>query len=93
MAENEDIPYSAPEFATPEAEKKTDDPDQLNKSVLIDTLEYLDEQIKKHNTFDIIEPAAEGVMTTQQQVQMHKQVVLHLRNIRITIRDKVKELR
>ena len=89
----EDIPYEVSEFATPEPDKKADDVDQPNKSVLIGVSKYLDEKIIEHNTFDVIEPAAEGVMTTQQQVQMHKQVVVHLRNIKSEIDDKIKELR
>lgn len=91
MAENEDIDYHVSDHATPEPDNKEDD-DQPNKSVLLEVRKYLDEQIKKHNTFDVIAPEAEGVMTTQQQVEMHKQVVTHLRNIKTMVNDKIKEL-
>jgi hypothetical protein len=93
MAQTEDIPYEVSDFATPEPEKRTDDVDQPNKSVLIGVSKYLDQKILEHNTLDVIEPAAEGVMTTQQQVALHKQVVIHLRNIKSEIDNKIKELR
>lgn len=92
MAETEDVPYSVSEHATPEPERQ-DDSDQPNKSVLIEVRKYLDEQIAKHNTFDVIAPEAEGIMTTQQQVEMHKQVVVNLRNVRTIVNDKIKELK
>lgn len=91
MAETEDIPYSVSDFATPEEEEQSDE-DKPNKSVLVDILEYLDEQIKKHNSLDVIKPDAENTMTTQQQVLVHQAVVGHLRNVRTTINNKVKEL-
>jgi len=52
---------------------------------------YLKDAIDTHNSFDAIIPEAEGVMTTQQQVQMHKSVVIHLRHIQQTINAKIKE--
>lgn len=91
MAETEDVDYTVGEHATPEPEKKEDE-DQPNKSVLLEVQEYLDSKIVEHNTFDVIEPGGEDIMTTQQQVQMHKQVVTHLRHIKTMIDDKVKEL-
>lgn len=91
MAETEDVPYSVSDHATPEKEKGQD-PDQPNKSVLRDVLKYLDDQIKIHNSLDLVEPNAEGIMTTQQQVAVQKQVVTHLRNIRSEVSNKIKEL-
>lgn len=93
MAQTEDIPYEVSEFATPEPDKKVDDIDQPNKPVLIGVSKYLDSKIKEHNSFDAIVPEAEGIMSTQQQVQMHKNVVMHLRNIKSEIDNKIKELR
>lgn len=87
----EDIPYSVSDHATPEPEKEQD-PDQPNKSVLKDAVKYLDEQIKIHNSLDLVEPNAEQVMTTQQQVAVQKQVVIHLRDIKSEISNKIKEL-
>lgn len=89
----EDIPYSSvSDHATSEPEEKEDE-DQPNKSVLLEVKNYLDKQIEKHNSFDVIAPEAEHIMTTQQQVEMHKQVVTHLRNVRTIVNDKIKELR
>lgn len=91
MAETEDVPYNVSPHATPEPEKPVDE-DQPNKSVLKDALKYLDEQIKIHNSLDLVEPNAEQIMTTQQQVAVQKQVVSHLISIRGDINNKVKEL-
>lgn len=93
MAEAEDVPYSTPDFATPDKPTDSDDPDRANKSVLKEMLKYLDDQIAKHNSLDLVEPNAEPVMTTQQQVTVQKQVVSHLRNIRNEISNKLKELK
>lgn len=93
MPQTEDIPYEVSDFATPEPEKKADDVDQPNKSVLVELSEYLASKIEEHNSLDVIEPAAEGVMTTQQQVAVHKSIVIHLRAIKQEIDNKVKELR
>lgn len=91
MGQTEDIPYNVSDHATPEPEEEQD-PDQPNKSVLKDILKYLDEQIKIHNSLDLVEPNAEQIMTTQQQVAVQKQVVAHLRDIRSQISNKIKEL-
>lgn len=93
MAETEDVPYNTPDFATPDKPQTANDPDKPNKSVLKATLKYLDEQIAKHNSLDLVEPNAEQIMTTQQQVAVQKQVVSHLRQIRIDINNKVEELK
>lgn len=90
--QNEDIPYVAPDFATAEDEAIPDE-DQPNKSVLKDAVKYLDEQIKVHNSLDLVEPNAEQIMTCQQQVAVQKQVVAHLRSVRADINNKVKELK
>lgn len=92
MAENEDIPYNVSDHATAETET-TPDEDQVNKSVLVDTVKYIDDQIARNNSFDVITPEGEDIMTTQQQVAVYKEVVAHLRNIKSKIEDKIKELR
>jgi len=86
-----DVEYSAPDFATPEDDKRDDD-DQPNKSVLIEVQEYLKKAIAEHNSFDVIEPTAEMIMTTQQQVAVQKEVVKHLRTIKTEIDNKIEEL-
>lgn len=91
MAENEDVPYNVSDFATPDKEKERD-PDQPNKGVLIECMKYLNDQIKKHNSLDVIAPEAEATMSSQQQIVAHKEVVVHLRNIKTMLNDKLKEL-
>ncbi len=87
-----DPEYLVPDHAMPDSTPKGADPDAPNKSILEDIQKYLIDQIKTHNSFDAILPEAEGIMTVQQQVQMHKQVVVHLRNIKSTVDSKLKEL-
>jgi hypothetical protein len=92
MAENEDIPYNAPEFAIPEEEKQTDE-DQPNKSVLLEVQTYLKEAIIEHNTLDVIDLTEQAKMTPTQQVAVHKVVVNHLRSVETIISNKIKELK
>jgi len=91
MAINEDIDYTVSDFATPD--QKVADPEQPNKPVLLDTIEYIDAQIKKYDSLDLIDPSAENTMTTQQQVAVMKEVLKHLRSVRSTLNKKVKELK
>ncbi len=91
MAETEDISYSAPEFATPEDEKKPDE-DQPYKGVLIEVQKYLDGAIAKHNSLDVLNPEAENTMSTQQQVVVHMAVVAHLKKVKVDVDNKIKEL-
>lgn len=91
MAQTEDIPYNVSDFATPEVEKKAD-PDQSNKSVLLDIQKYLQEAIAEHNTFDVIDLTEQAKMTPTQQIAVHKLVAEHIRNIKSTIDNKIKEL-
>lgn len=95
MAEpTEDIPYEVSDFATPDKEtKQVDDPDQPNKSVLIDLQKYISEAITEHNSFDIIDLTEQAKMTPTQQIAVHKVVIEHLRNIKSTIDNKIKELK
>lgn len=89
MAQNEDIPYVVSDVATPD--RKEADPDEPNKSILLEVQKYLQTAIKTHNTFDVIETTAK--LTVEQQVEAHKVVVRHLRNVKSVIDNKVKELR
>ena len=93
MAQTEDIDNEVSDFAIPDDDNTTPDPDQNNKSVLIKVSKYLEEKIIEHNSFDAIVPEAENIMSTQQQVQMHKNVVIHLRNIKSEIDTKVERLK
>lgn len=93
MASNEDIPYSAPGFAVPEEEKQADDPEQPNKSVLVDVQKYLKEAIDEHNSLDVIDLTEAAKLSPGQQIAVSKLVVSHLRNIKSLIDNKIKELK
>ncbi len=90
MAQTEDIEYTVSDFATSETESI--DPDQPNKSVLLYVVKYVRDCIAAHNTLDVIDPQ-DKKFSTDQQAAIHKQVVVHLRDIESVINDKVKELR
>lgn len=89
--ETEDIPYSAPEFATPEEEKQSDD-DQPNKSILLEVQKYLDEAIVEHNSMDVIDLSESFKLNPGQQIAVAKQVVNHLRAVKTIVDSKIKEL-
>jgi len=91
MAETEDIPYNVSDFATPEAEKQSDE-DQPNKSVLLEVQKYLKEAISEHNTFDVIDLTEQAKMTPTQQIAVHKLVAKHLRDVKTVVDNKLKEL-
>jgi hypothetical protein len=93
MEPTEDIPYEVSEFATPDKEVRKTDPDQPNKTVLLEVRTYLDEAIDEHNSFDIIDLTEQAKMNPTQQIAMHKCVIQHLRSIRATVDDKIKELK
>lgn len=93
MAAEEDLDYTVDEFATPDKTEEELDADQVNKSVLYEVVKHLNMQLKKHNSLDLVEPNAENIMTTQQQVQVQKEIVVHLNEIRTMIVNKIKELK
>ncbi len=92
MAQTEDIPYEVSDFATPDPEKKADDPDQPNKSVLKEVQRYLKEAIAEHSSIDVIDLTEQAKMTPTQQIAVCKLVVKHLRDIKSEIDNKIKEL-
>jgi hypothetical protein len=91
MGLTEDIPYNVSEFATPEKEEEKD-PDEPNKSVLQEVQQYLEEAIVEHNSIDTIDLTEKAKMTPTQQIAVNKLVVGHLRSIKSTIDNKLKEL-
>ena len=92
MAQTEDIDYEVSDFAIPKDDKSTPDPDRANKSVLLEIQKYLAEAIDEHNGLDLIDLTEQAKMTPTQQIAVHKLVINHLRNIKTTIDNKVKEL-
>lgn len=81
------------DFAIEDDDIATTDPEDTTvETILIqELLKYLDEAEKEHNSFDIIDLTEQAKMTPTQQIAVHKCVVQHLRNIRNTINNKVKE--
>lgn len=88
----EDIPYNVSDFATPEKEVEQD-PDQPNKTVLIEVQEYLEGAINEHNSFDVIDLTEAAKMNPTQQIAVHKLVSSHLRSAKEIIDIKLKELK
>lgn len=92
MAEpTEDIPYSAPDFATPEKENEPDE-DQAYKGVLVDVQKYFDDVIAENNSFDVIDLTETAKMTPTQQIAVHKSIVHHLKHVKTMVNNKLKEL-
>lgn len=92
--QTEDIPYEVSDFATPEPEAPEGaDPDQPNKSVLLEIQKYLQEAMQEHNGIDLIDLTEQAKMTPTQQIAVHKLTLNHLRNIKTEIDNKLKELK
>lgn len=92
MAQTEDIPYEVSDFATPDDEKKAVDVDGPNKSVLVEIQKYIRDAIATHNSFDAIDLSKDHPLTAEQQIAISKILVGHLRDIKSTIDNKIKEL-
>lgn len=90
MAQNEDIEYNVSDHAV--ADEPKQDPDQSNKTVILDIQKYLAEAIVEHSTIGVIDLTEQAKMDPRQQIAVHKVVVQHLQNIKSTIDNKVKEL-
>lgn len=90
--ENEDVPYTVGDHATPEPDRPVD-PDQTNKSILVELSKYLTQAIAQHNSFDVIDLTGDLTLTGEQQIAVHKVVVNHLRNIKTDLDNKIKELK
>lgn len=98
MAEpTEDIPYEVDDFATPDEEDKTPDPDQAKKSVLEEISKELAKDIAENNSFDVINtPAgatAEQKIAAFDDIAIHKGLALYLKKYKIMIDNKLKELK
>lgn len=91
MAENEDIPYSAPEFATAEDEREPDE-DQPYKGVILEVQQYLKEAISEHKSIDVIDLTEVLKMSPTQQIAVHKFVLNHLRTVKTMVDNKLKEI-
>jgi hypothetical protein len=90
----EDTPYThIDDFAISDDDSlAVGDEDQTVETKLIQELiKYLDEAEVEHNSFDIIDLTEQAHMTPTEQIAVHKCVVQHLRNMKNTIKNKVKE--
>lgn len=90
--ENEDIPYNVSDFATPDKKEEQVDDDQAYKGVLLEVQKYLDDAIAEHNSFDVIDLTESAKMNPTQQIAVNKQVVHHLRAVKVEVDNKLKEL-
>lgn len=92
----EDIPYTTPDFATPEPDQKPTDPDRSNKRVLVQVSKELAKDIQLHTGFDSLNLPAnatpEQKIAAFDEMAIHKGLVLHLRKYKIMIDNKIKEL-
>ena len=68
-----------------------EDEQTVETRLIQDLRKYLDEAETEHNSFDIIDLTEAAKMTPTQQIAVHKCVVQHLRNIRNTINNRVRE--
>jgi hypothetical protein len=97
MEPTEDVPYSTPDFATPEDEKKTDDVDQPNKSVIKEVLEEIENDIGHEGSFTSLNTPAnatvEEKIAAYDEIAIHKGVALYLEKYKIMLENKLKELK
>lgn len=91
--QTEDVDYRVDSFAIEdEPTGIADSEDQTAETQLIQEIrKYLKEAEAEHNSFDIIDLTESAKMTPTQQIAVHKCVVQHLRNIKATISNKVRE--
>lgn len=96
MAQNEDIPYQVDDFATEDTTPKGADPDQPNKSVLVQISKEMARDIAEQNSFDSIHLPAnatpEQKIAAFDEMAIHKGLVVHLNKYKTMIDNKLKEL-
>ncbi len=90
MALNEDIDYTISDFATEEVRGK--DPDQPNKSVLIDVVKYLDDCIEHDKTIASLNLSNDAPLTLRQQVFIAQRDNSRLIAAKEFVTNKLKEL-
>lgn len=93
----EDIDYTVSDFATPDPEPtKSSDPDQPNKSVLIELSKELKKDIAENNSFTVIHlpvnATPEQKIAAFDEMAIHKGLALHLQKYKLMIDNKIKEL-
>lgn len=92
---NDDLQYIYDNYSSPsdvtQKPDKAKDPDIANISELIKEVKRLDELIAHFNTFDIIDERKK--LSYEQQVEVYKEVVSVLRNIKAPLEAKIEELK
>lgn len=92
----EDIPYGVSDYAMTK-EEVAPDVDRPNKSVLLKVQKYLEQQIERSLSIDALSlphnATDEEKVAAFNEIAIHKGVAMHLRNIKSTIDNKVKELK
>lgn len=96
MAETEDIPYTAPDFATPDEEQESEEVVLSKDSALVKAVrKYLQDAIKNHSSFDVINLPANA--TPEQKIAafddmaIHKGLVMHLRSLQQVLNNIIEE--
>ena len=92
----EDIPYNISDFATPD-KKVEQDPDQPNKSVLVELYDRIEKDIAYESSFDSIalplNATPEQKIAVFDEMAIHKGLAMRLIDYKNIIGDKLKELR
>lgn len=90
--QNEDLDYITTDDFTVSSSSSTD-PDTNNKSVLVESLEMIEELIKKHNSLDVMNPNKKTqVFNLEGQIYANKLIVKYLRAIKTSLANKIEEL-
>jgi len=87
---NDDLPYSFDSSGVINKPDTSKDPDYAHVSILRETVKDLDNYIKTFNTFDVIDGRRK--LSVAQQVEMYKELVKILRNVREPIQNKVERI-
>jgi hypothetical protein len=90
MAQNEDIEYTISDFATEAVIKN--DPDQPNKSVLLDVAQYLQDCIDTDKTINALDLSKDAPLSLEQQVFIAKRDNSRLVAALEFVNNKLKEL-
>lgn len=93
----EDIPYAVSNFAIPEPEDRTPDPDQVKKSVLVKVADSLADDIAFYSNFESLElpnnATREEKIAAYDTIAIYKGLSLHLKKYKTMIDNKLKEIK
>lgn len=96
MAQNEDVEYTVSDHAIEETTPKGADPDQPNKSVLLQISREMAKDIAEQSSFNSIHLPAnatpEQKIAAFDEMAIHKGLAAHLEKYKVMIDNKLKEL-